>query len=89
MKNKMKNKMFEMIIDAGDKVYKAHAIGINKKDIMERYSGNGEFVTIKDVTEDFPISEECVCTALRGFEKPEVEAVISLLHTYYENVPRY
>ena len=81
-----KNKMFEMVISDGKNVFKVNRIGTSKQDVMNRYSGNGEFVRVKDITDDYPISEESLRTALGCFGETEQEAVLSLLRNHYENV---
>ena len=87
----MKNKMWEMIIDDGTNCYKAHGIAPNKKELEKVYGGNGEFVRIKEVTSDFPISEDKVFRALKNaeFGDAEANAIISLLRRGYENTVCY
>jgi beta-mannanase len=82
-----KNKMFEMVIDGGEEtgIFKFCRKKKKKKDVMNRYSGSGEFITIKDVTKLYPISKEAVATALRGFGDAERNAILSLMDEYYEN----
>ena len=81
------NKMWEMIIDDGTNVYRAHGVARDKKALEKTYGGNGEFVRIKEVTEDFPISEESVYKALKSanFGQAETEAIVSILRCNYEN----
>ena len=81
------NKMFEMYIDDGQDIIKAARIGKSAADIKKRYSGNGEFVKVADVTEDYPINEYKVMDALAaaGFGEAEQEAIRHLLRTGYAN----
>ena len=87
MGNQNKYRMYEAIIDDGEQVFKASRIALDENDLKSRYGGNGEFVRITDVTEDFPISENTVRSALEaaGFGEAEREAVVSLLISGYAN----
>ena len=80
-------KMFEMIIDDGRDVFKVTRMGKDQKDMEERYGGNGEFVRVLDVTENFPISEDKLHAALTGagFGEAERESIVSLLRREYKN----
>ena len=81
------NRMYEAIIDDGEQVFKASRLALDEEDFESRYGGNGELVRIRDVTEDFPISENAVRSALEaaGFGEAEREAVVSLLISGYAN----
>lgn len=78
-------RMYEMIIDDGQQVFKAVRCGYTDADVVMRYGGNGEIVRIKDVTEDFPISERCVSDALKSFGDAERETVLQCLRKLYVN----
>ena len=80
-------KMYEMIIDDGKDVYKFCRIGENQEDVMTRFSNNGEFVRVREVTEDFPINSAAVFFALKdkGFGDVECNAVWDLLTRGYAN----
>ncbi len=82
-----KYKMFEMIIDDGQHVFKAARIGKTKTNIMDEYSGNGKFIRVKEVTDDYPISIYKVIEALKDahFGNTEQEAIAHLLRTEYGN----
>ena len=82
------NKMYEMIIDCGDQVIKVNRLGKSAADVKKRYSGNGEYIKVTDVTEDYPIDAHKVMRALAaaGFGEVEQEAVRHLLLTGYTNV---
>ena len=88
MEKQCKYRMYEAIIDAGDQVFKVNRIARDEKDFKSRYGGNGEFVRILDVTEDFPISIDNVKIALEmeRFGEAEVEAIVHLLSSGYANV---
>jgi len=83
-----KNKMFKIIIDNDECVYKVLRIGLNKKDIIDRLGCNGKIVSVEDVTEHYPINNYSVSEALRqqGFDETEIHAVESLIWFGYENV---
>jgi len=87
MENKCKHQMYEAIVDAGDHVFKVNRIARDEEDFKSIYGGNGELVRLRNVTEDFPISENAVRTALvtAGFGEAEVEAVVHLLWNGYSN----
>jgi hypothetical protein len=80
-------RMYEMVIKDGENAYVVNRIALNEEDIKRRYGGNGEFVRIQDVTEEFPISEKGLRNALAvKFGDTEVEAIVHLLISGYANV---
>ena len=44
-------RLFKCIVNDGDDIIKAYATGKTKKDILNIYGGNGEFIKVVDVTE--------------------------------------
>lgn len=46
-------KLFEVIFDNGEDVYKEYGCAKNKKEFIKRYGGNGEFVRLEDVTKRY------------------------------------
>ena len=82
-----KFKMYEMILDQGSTVSKEIRPALSEVDLKERYSGNGEFVRIQDVTDEYPISSSQVDDALKaaGFNDPCRVLIISLLIQHYDN----
>jgi len=83
---KAKNRMYEMIIDGGDdNVFKVRRIGMSKKDVMETYSGNGDYISVKDVTDDYPINTDYLYAELKNFGEVERNAIVRLVQNYYSN----
>jgi hypothetical protein len=83
-----KMRMFQMIIDYGDGVTKVNRIGASKKDVMERYSGNGDYISVKDVTDDIPINIDALGIVLNGagYGETQINAVKDLIRFNYGNV---
>ena len=81
--------MLSMIINDGEKVFKVCRGAKSVAALKKEYGGNGEFVRVKDVTEAFPISEEHLRVALRGWGEEERELIVGLLRNNYENVITY
>ena len=46
-------KLFECIVDDGNNVFKSTVAARNKKELLNVYGGNGDFVKITDVTNDY------------------------------------
>lgn len=46
-------KLFECIIDDGKNVFKALTAATSKKELLNAYGGNGEFIRIKDITSEY------------------------------------
>lgn len=46
-------KLFECIIDDGNNVFKSKVAARNKKELLSVYGGNGDFVKIKDITNEY------------------------------------
>jgi len=82
-----KNKMYNMVFQTHDAVFQHNGIATSTKQAKEIYIGNGELIHIKEVTEDFPISENAVYKALTegGFGETEAETITCLLRRGYEN----
>ena len=80
-------KMYEMIIDDGVDIHKICRLGKSQKDIMARFSGNGEFLRVREVTEDFSINVYSIMAALKdgGFGVTECELVRDCLTACYSN----
>ena len=82
----MKERMYKMILEADD-VYKEYRIGTSKKDVMNRYSGNGDYILVEDVTNDFPINLNNLREVLsKGFGKIIVNSIVDLVQKNYANV---
>lgn len=46
-------KLFECIVDDGSNVFKTTTPAQNKKELLSIYGGNGDFISIKDVTKNY------------------------------------
>lgn len=75
---------YEMIIDDKEMVFKTVRAKENIKKLKEVYGGNGEFVRIRDVTEEFKIDLQKVANALlkANFGEIEKDIIISILENY-------
>ena len=83
-------KMFECIVDDGKNVYKARTPMKSKKELLDVYGGNGEFVSIKDVTKDY-FTDESVYKLrndlLReGWGEPEQSFICALLEEHLRSI---
>ena len=43
-------RLFKCIVDDGDDIINTYTTGKNKKDMLNIYGGNGEFIKVEDVT---------------------------------------
>jgi len=46
-------KLYECIVDDGERVFKALVASKSKKELLNEYRGNGNFEKIKDVTQEY------------------------------------
>lgn len=81
-------KLYEMIVDDGQNVFKAVRPAKDVKELKYIYGGNGEFVRIKDVTKDYPIDTEYLRRVLRGkenghFGEAETDIICALVGRIY------
>lgn len=79
----MKMRKYMVYMDDGfDGCFKAAVPAKSQKEALEFVQGNGEVVAIKDVTEDYHISESCVLDALRksGFGSAEQMYIVRALY---------
>ena len=82
-------KAYEMIIDDGH-VFKCVRPAKDIKQLKEIYGGNGEFVRIKDVTEQYPIDVDIIRKVLQGqragtFGEVETDIICALVQRLYDN----
>lgn len=80
MKN-MTMKKFKIFLESGNDCFKVFVPARNEKEAREFVEGNGEVIAIKEVTEEFPISAECVGRALAqfGFGAAEMDLITRTL----------
>ena len=77
----MKLKKYIVYLDDG---YDCHKIAVpaqSEEDAKEFVEGNGEVIAVKEITEEFPISLDCVANALagRGFGRIEIDLILRTL----------
>ena len=83
-------KMFTCIIDDGNDVYKETVPAKNKKEMLERWGGNGEFVKIEDTTDQFLTADGAVellsdTLAKAGYGVPEQRLLVALLEQHQQS----
>lgn len=86
----VKMKAYEMIIDGGEQVFKCVRPAKDIKQLKYIYGGNGEFVRIKDVTNDYPIDVDYLRDVLTGkhnghFGEVETDIICSVIQRTYDN----
>lgn len=77
-------KLYKVIFEDRDNVYREYIPADNEEAAEAYVAGNGEIVSIKDVTEDFPISLDHLYKTLSkaGYGRPEMDAIIRIMQTY-------
>ncbi|MCL2198161.1 MAG: hypothetical protein FWB80_04480 [Defluviitaleaceae bacterium] len=78
-------KMYEYIYTMDGSAGLEYVVGKSEKDVCQRY--DGEAVRVKDVTQEFPISESAIEEALKvRFGNAEINAVLSIMRRNYANM---
>lgn len=81
-------KLFECIIDDGTDVYKSLCTAKSKKELLDVYGGNGDFIKIKDITNE--CFDETSAEELRndlkkaGWGEGETRLIVALLEEHIE-----
>lgn len=81
-------KLFECIIDDEINVYKSLCTAKNKKELLDVYGGNGDFIKIKDITNEY--FDETSAEKLRndlikaGWGEGETRLIVALLEEHIE-----
>lgn len=81
-------KLFECIIDDGKDVYKSLCTAKSKKELLNAYGGNGDFIKIKDITNEY--FDETSAEELRndliktGWGEGETKLIVALLEEHIE-----
>lgn len=81
-------KLFECIIDDGTDVYKSLCTAKSKKELLDIYGGNGDFIKIKDITNKY--FDETSAEELRndlkkaGWGEGETRLIVALLEEHIE-----
>lgn len=83
-------KAFEMIIEDGERVFKCVRPAKDINQLKQIYGGNGDFVRIKDVTQEYPLDVDYLHKVLRGetvghFGEPETDIICALVQRLYDN----
>lgn len=80
-------KMFKCIVDDGKDVFKAFLPAKDKKELLSVWGGNGDFVVIEDVTEDYAIDVNKLRDTLQraGYGVPEERMICYLVDKFYKN----
>ena len=73
-------KLFECIVDDGTNVYKSLCTAKNKKELLEIYGGNGEFIKITDRTNEY-FNET---SAEKRWGEGETRLIVALLEEHIE-----
>lgn len=81
-------KLFECIVDDGTNVYKSLCTAKNKKELLDIYGGNGEFVKVTDRTNEYfneTSAEKLRNDLLRtGWGEGETRLIVALLEEHIE-----
>lgn len=81
-------KLFECIIDDGTNVFKSLCTAKSKKELLNVYGGNGDFIKIKDITNEY--FDETSAEELRndlikaGWGEGETRLIVALLEEHIE-----
>jgi hypothetical protein len=77
-------KLYKVIFEDRDNVYREYIPADNETSAEAYVHGNGDIISIKDVTEDFPINLDHLSKTLSraGYGRPEMDAIIRIMQTY-------
>lgn len=79
-------KLFRVYVDDGSQVFKTFSAAKSKKAMIERDGGNGEFVKIEDVTQEFLCegsAERCYADLRRaGWGNAEATLIAELIRDH-------
>lgn len=80
-------KVFECILEDGQNVKKIVIPALHRKSLVNDYDGKGEFIKVKEVTQDYPISIPKVIEALQlsDFGETEIRIITIALDKALEN----
>lgn len=79
----MRMRKYMVYMESGEDVFKLAIPAENEKKAREYVYGNGEVISIKDVTEEYPIDGAKVADTLldAGFGQKEVDFIVRTLYT--------
>lgn len=80
-------KLYKAIFETDTDAFKVYRTASSPAEFKKIYGGNGDIVSIKDVTEDYPISIPVLVSALRagGFGSVEIDTIVSIIEHEYDN----
>ena len=85
-------RLFECIVNDGEDIYKTLVTAKNKKELLNVYSGNGDFEKIKDVTNEYFTEEsvDCLDESLKstGWGEAERKILRALLYEHIKGLKR-
>ena len=75
-------KKYMVYLEDRENVYKIAVPADSEQEAIDFCHGNGDLIAVKDVTEDYPISEDAITKALlkAGFGRIETDFVIRALY---------
>ena len=78
---------YKVILEAGEDVFKLHVPAPSRKEVEAYCKGNGEVVSVQDVTKDYPIDTSKLGADMlaAGWGQTEVDIVTRLLWGAYAN----
>lgn len=79
-------KAYKMIIEDEENAYKVIRPADSVKQLKSMYGGNGEFVSIKEVTSEYPINLDMLRSTLAKacYGTVEIDIIISIMQRHYE-----
>lgn len=77
----MKLRKYMVYIDDGHNCFKCAIPAKDETHAKKLVSGNGDVISVKDITNEYPISLDCVSDALlsRGFGRTEIDLILRTL----------
>ena len=80
-------KIYKVIFEDCNGVYREYIPADNVKQLKEQWGGNGDIVSIQDITEDTPIYLETLRVTLikAGYGEMEIDIIIRTLQNTLEN----
>jgi hypothetical protein len=77
-------KTYKCILEDTNGVYRFYRTANSKKDFIKEWSGNGDIISIEDVTNDFYIDGANIRKVLRtaGYHDNNIDVILSILSTY-------
>jgi len=79
---------YKVILESGEDVYKIHVPAPSKREAEAYVAGNGDVVSVQDVTKDFPLSTSKLAADLlgAGWCQTQVDILTRLMDQVYANI---